>query len=66
METHTQTSSDHYDRHHYRVVFKGGKEVYCQSWETANQMWFQWLGMKAIDRIEVLDKPIKKHQPKGF
>lgn len=66
MEVFTQTSDVLYDRHHYKVVFKGGKEIYCESWESANQMWFQWLEMKAIDRIEVLDKPIKKYEPKGF
>ena len=66
METFTQTSDKPYDRHHYKVVFKGGNEVYCESWETANELWWRWLQMKAIDRIEVLDRPIKKHQPKGF
>ena len=66
MELFTKTCDKPYDRHNYKVVFKGGKEVYCESWETANELWLRWLQMKAIDRIEVLDKPIKKYQPKGF
>ncbi len=61
----THTSGDPYDRHHYKVVFKGGKKViYCESWEAAQPIWYQWAGMKAIDRIEVCD--IKRDMPLGF
>lgn len=61
----TETSTAPYDRHHYKVIFRGDrKEVYCESWESAYTLWFQWRGMKAIDRIEVCD--IKRHKPKGF
>lgn len=63
--TFTETSSAPYDRHHYKVVFKGErKEIYCESWEAAQAIWFQWAGMKAIDRIEVCD--IRKPKPMGF
>ena len=63
--TFTQTSDKPYDRHHYRVVFKGGKkEIYCESWEAANNVWLQWAGMRAIECIEVCD--IKRHESKGF
>ena len=63
--TFTETSSAPYDRHHYKVIFKGGKKViYCESWEAAYATWFQWAAMKAIDRIEVCD--IKKNPSLGF
>ena len=62
--TFTQTSDLPYDRHHYKVVFKGErKAIYCESWEAARAIWFQWAGMQAIDRIEVCD--IKRHNPKA-
>ena len=62
----TETSSAPYDRHRYKVIFKGGvKEVYCESWEAAQAIWFQWAGMKAVDRIEVCD--FKRHtKTRGF
>lgn len=61
----TQTSDAPYDRHNYKVIFKGErKEIYCESWEQAQAIWFQWAGMKAIDRIEVCD--IKRAKPVGF
>ena len=61
----TETSTDPYDRHDYKLIFKDGKKViYCESWEAAYSIWFQWASMKAIDRIEVCD--IKRDQPLGF
>ena len=61
----SQTSDKPYDRHHYKVVFRGEiKTIYCESWEAAQSIWFQWAGMDAIDRIEVCD--FKKVKPKGF
>lgn len=61
----TETSSAPYDRHHYKVIFRGErKEIYCESWEAAYATWFQWRGMGAIDRIEVCD--IRKPKPQGF
>lgn len=65
LKTFTQTSDAPYDRHHYKIVFRGGEKViYCESWEAANQIWFQWAGMRAIQSIEVCD--IKRHKPAGF
>ena len=65
MTHFTETSSEPYDRHHYKVIFKcERKEIYCESWEAAQAIWFQWAGMKAIDRIEVCD--FRKSKPKGF
>ena len=61
----TETSSTPYNRHYYRVIFRGGrKEIYCESWEAAQAIWFQWAGMQAVDRIEICD--IRKPKPKGF
>ena len=53
-----QTSDLPYDRHHYKVIFKDGREELVESWEEAYSTWFYWNGMKVIDRIEVCD--IKK------
>ena len=65
LKTFTQTSDAPYDRHHYKIVFRGGEKViYCESWEAANQIWFQWAGMRAIQSIEVCD--IKRPKPAGF
>lgn len=65
LKTFTQTSDAPYDRHHYKIVFRGGEKViYCESWEAANNIWFQWAGMRAIQSIEVCD--IKRHKPAGF
>lgn len=65
LKTFTQTSDAPYDRHHYKIVFRGGEKViYCESWEAANKIWFQWAGMRAIQSIEVCD--IKRHKPAGF
>ncbi len=61
----TATSTAPYDRHHYKVVFKGEKKViYCESWEAAQSIWFQWRAMDAIDRVEVCD--INKNPSLGF
>ena len=65
IKTFTQTSDGLYDRHNYKIVFKGGrKEIYCESWEGTQAIWFQWAAMRAIDYIEVCD--IKKYKPQGF
>lgn len=61
----TATSTAPYDRHHYKVVFKGGKKViYCESWEAAYATWFQWSGMQAVDYVEVCE--INKNPSLGF
>ncbi len=65
IQTFTQTSDSPYDKHGYKVVFKGGrKEIYCESWEAAQAVWFKWAEMRAIDYIEVCN--IKKYKPEGF
>ena len=65
IKTFTQTSDGLYDRHNYKIAFKGGrKEIYCESWEGTQAIWFQWAAMQAIDYIEVCD--IKKYKPQGF
>ena len=62
----TATSDKPYDRHHYKVVFKNGNEIFCESWESANQLWMAHIPLKSVKSIEVLDKPITRHKAKGF
>lgn len=65
----TVTSAHDYDRHHYKVLFKNGDVKVFESWEEVNQTWFQWMKMRAIATIEVLDIPKPKtnrSKAKGF
>jgi len=51
----TETSTEPYDRHHYKVVKSAGEEVVVESWEEAQLIW--WNGpSKFFSHIEVLDK----------
>ena len=65
----TVTSDKPYDRHHYTVVFKDGRELLCESWEQAYSIWFDKHGLRTIDRIDVKDikkAKVRKPKPSGF
>ena len=64
IKNFTATSAAPYDKHYYRVYFKGGKTVTFRHWEEAQAYWFQWAQMDALDRIEALD--VEELQPKGI
>ena len=36
----TETSSESYDRHQYKVVGKQGKTVILDSWQEAQELWW--------------------------
>jgi len=58
----THTSDKPYNRHRYKVVAKQGKEVVTDSWEKAQEMW--WNAPKQfLSHIEVLDI---EEESKGF
>lgn len=58
----SNTSSESYERHNYKIVDKTGKSVIVDNWEMAQMTWFQ--KGTFLSHIEVLDNKNKK--PKGF
>jgi hypothetical protein len=59
-----QTSDEPYDRHHYRFVYSNEQSVIFESYERAQQEWFNTPTMFK-SRIEVLDIKEKKQKLKG-
>ena len=43
-----------YDRHQYKVVGKQGKTVILDSWQEAQELW--WNSAPILSHIEVLDR----------
>ena len=39
METFTETSSEPYDRHHYRVWLRDGTYMDCEDFDDAKELW---------------------------
>mgnify|MGYP004189766919 CR=1 FL=1 len=56
----TETSSDGYGRHHYKVVSNDGRSVVVEDYESVRSIWWN---SKYLSHVEVLD--IKKGG-KGF
>ena len=54
LKSFTSTSQEDYDRHHYKLILKSGKEVVLEDYESARNLWFQF--MSQCELIEVLDK----------
>ena len=54
LKTFTNTCSKDYDRHHYKLILKSGKEVVLEDYESARNLWFQFGSQ--CELIEVLDK----------
>jgi len=50
----TETSSESYDRHQYKVVSKQNKSVILDSWQEAQELW--WNSGTILSHIEVLDR----------
>ena len=61
-KTFKQTCDKPYDRHDYKLIFDGGKEVIFDNYEDVQVIWFQ-NGGNFLSHIEVLDK---KQKSKGF
>ena len=56
----TETSSELYDRHTYKIVSKTGETINVDNWMQAREIW--WNKKHLLSHVEVLD--VKK--PKGF
>ena len=59
IEKFTHTSDKPYSRHRYKIVTKEGKHVITDSWEQAQEMWWNKL-LGSLSHIEVLDIEEKK------
>ena len=55
----TCTSTEPYDRHHYRLNFRDGTHRIYESWDLVQAEWFQRLPT-SLSHIDVLDIPDKK------
>ena len=60
-KTFTQTCDKPYDRHHYRFVYSDGQSKIFESYERAQQEWFN-LPKVFKSHIEVLDIKNKKQK----
>ncbi len=55
MTYFTQTSDGPYDRHRYKLILKNRKAMKFDDYETLREVWFQLVGTRQLDRVEVLD-----------
>jgi len=51
----TESSSESYERHDYRIVYSNKQSVDVDNWESAQMLWFQ-APAQFLSHIEVLDK----------
>tara|TARA_Y100000022_G_scaffold199840_1_gene213320 strand:- start:1887 stop:2099 length:213 start_codon:yes stop_codon:yes gene_type:complete len=56
----TVSSTDLYDRHHYKVVSQNGESITVDNWEDVRTIW--WNKKAFLSHVEVLDA----QKPKGF
>lgn len=56
-----ETSSEPYDRHHYKVTKTDGRSLTVESWEEAQSIWWN-TPTSFLSHIDVLDKK----EAKGF
>ena len=61
LEWFAQTSDEPYDRHHYRFVYSDGQSKIFESYERAQEEWFN-LPTVFKSHIEVLDIKNKKQK----
>jgi len=56
-----------YDRHDYKLIFKNGKSIIFQDYESLLQFWFQYGFKDEIACVDVVDKgKVKSTKKKGF
>ena len=60
----TTYSTDPYNRHQYKVIFKDGRNVIVDDYDLVKAMWFQ--NQHDVETIEVIDCKTKKKGGKGF
>ncbi len=51
----TETSSESYERHDYKIVYSNDQSIVVDNWEHVQMLWFQ-APTKFLSHIEVLDK----------
>ena len=62
----TETSSEPYDRHHYKLVYDN-KEIIVKTWEEVKERWWNNCHLPTFDAVvHVIDKPKTKKKSKGF
>ena len=61
----SQTSDLPYERHHYKIVYKDRSFV-VESWDEAQEYWWNNQHKFELPVIEVIDKPKTKKKSKGF
>ena len=67
MKTFTQTSHEPYDRHTYRLYLHNKKVLNFDDYQELQSYWFSHNQIPDyLNVIEVLDKPKKRSQTKGF
>ena len=64
LKIFTQTSDKPYDQNKYKIVFKNGKSVVVENYETMKSMWYQW--RKDVSNVEIITEPKKKSGGGGF
>ena len=60
----TTYSTEPYDRHHYKVIFKNGDSVIVDSYDMVKAMWFQ--SENDVSGVEIIDPKPKKRGGGGF
>jgi hypothetical protein len=61
METFTQTSTEPYDKHHYKLVYSNSESVVFKTYLEIQEAWWN-TPSDFLSHVEVLDKK----QPRGF
>lgn len=63
----TQTSNELYDKHNYKLIFKNGKSIVFEDYESLLQFWFQYGFKDELACVDIIDKnKVKQRQKKGF
>ena len=52
----TNTSTQSYDRHKYRLVFKNKKSIVFDDYEVLRSSWFQYSSSGTLDHVQILDR----------
>jgi len=66
-EFFTEYSTVPYDRHDYKLIFKNGKSIIFQDYESLLGFWFQYGFKDEIACVDVVDKKkVKNAKKKGF
>lgn len=59
----TTYSTEPYDRHHYKIVFKNGKTMTVEDYESLRGLWYQF--KDNVENVEIIDPKAKKPKKTG-